>query len=141
MDGTANLVVAANHWVELALLGPLGQVDGVFFQGLALVFGIRIVHRLSAPQIGDGFFQLIAGQAGFFQHVAQNAPVFQCGQHENFTGDVLVAALLRQLVGQVQQAGQFVGNLHIPAGAFHFGEAVQSLPQSIAQVGDIDPGL
>jgi hypothetical protein len=42
LDGAADLVVAADHRIELALLGALGQVDGVFLQRLALLLGVGV---------------------------------------------------------------------------------------------------
>ena len=40
LDGAADFVVAADHRIELALAGALGQVDGVFFQRLRA--GLRL---------------------------------------------------------------------------------------------------
>ena len=42
LDRAADLVVAADHRVELALLGALGQVDGVFLERLAAFLGVRV---------------------------------------------------------------------------------------------------
>ena len=55
LDRAADLVVAADHRVELALPGALGQVDRVFLQRLALRLrrpvrhGLPAAHRLDAP--------------------------------------------------------------------------------------------
>ena len=48
LDGAADLVVAADDRVELALARALGQVDGVLLQRLALAFGLLRI-RPSAP--------------------------------------------------------------------------------------------
>ena len=36
LDDAANLLVAADDWIELAAAGKIGQILGVFFQGLEL---------------------------------------------------------------------------------------------------------
>ena len=44
LDDAAHLVVAADHGVELALAGELGQVAAVLLEGLVAVLGVRVVH-------------------------------------------------------------------------------------------------
>ena len=63
LDGAADLVVAADHRVELALAGALGQVQGVFLQRFALAFGIGAVDVLAAAHGLDGRFERLARQA------------------------------------------------------------------------------
>ena len=41
----ANFIVAADHRIKFALFSPLGQIDGVFLQGLALLLGAGIFDR------------------------------------------------------------------------------------------------
>ena len=48
LDHAADLVVAADHRVELALAGALGEVDRVFLERLALAFGFRRVDAVAA---------------------------------------------------------------------------------------------
>ena len=43
LDDAAHLVVAADHGVELALAGELGQVAAVLLEGLVAVLGVRVV--------------------------------------------------------------------------------------------------
>ena len=43
LDRAADLVVAADDRVELALLGALGEIDGVFLQRLARLLGVRVL--------------------------------------------------------------------------------------------------
>ncbi len=42
LDHAADFLVAADHRIELALAGPLDQVDAVFLQGLEFAFGSLI---------------------------------------------------------------------------------------------------
>jgi len=43
--GTTNLVIATNNGVNLALLGTLGQVDGVLLECLTLLFCVGVGDR------------------------------------------------------------------------------------------------
>ena len=51
LDDAAHLVVAADHGVELALAGELGQVAAVLLEGLVAVLGVRVVTRLVAADL------------------------------------------------------------------------------------------
>ena len=48
LDGAADFVVAANHRIQFAVAGALGEVEGVFFECFALVFGIGVVYAGTA---------------------------------------------------------------------------------------------
>jgi hypothetical protein len=54
LDGAADLLVATDDRIELAVLGALGQVDGVLLQRLALFFGVGVLHLLAAAHAVDG---------------------------------------------------------------------------------------
>ena len=51
LDGAADLVVAADHRVELAVGGALGQVDRVLLERLAALLGVRVLHLLAAADL------------------------------------------------------------------------------------------
>jgi hypothetical protein len=53
LDGAADFIVAADHRIELALSGALGQVDAVFLQRLALAFGFLRIDALPATHGHD----------------------------------------------------------------------------------------
>jgi hypothetical protein len=57
LDGAADLVVAADHRVELALRARSVRSMRVFLQRLALAFGLGAVHLLAAAHGLDGGFQ------------------------------------------------------------------------------------
>jgi hypothetical protein len=61
LDRAADLVVAADHRVELAKAGALGQVERVLLQRLALALGLGAVHLLATAHRLDGTFQRLAG--------------------------------------------------------------------------------
>jgi hypothetical protein len=58
LDGAADLIVAADHRIELAAFGARGQIDGVFLQRLTLFFGIFALHFFAAAQFFDRRFKI-----------------------------------------------------------------------------------
>ena len=109
LDRAADLLVAADHRVELALLGALGQVDGVLLERLALLLGVRVVDLLAAAHFVDRLLErALARRRRLAAAWPSVALVVERGEHEQLAGDELVAALLRELVGEVQQRGQVV---------------------------------
>jgi len=124
-----------------ALLGFLGEVDGVFLQRLALLLGIGVVHRLATAHVLDGLLQRTLGGTGLAQDVAQRALILQRCQHEQLGGDVLVTLLLGQLVGDVEQAVEVVGDMHLALGALHPGQVIQCLTKAGTQLVHVHTGL
>ncbi len=141
LDGATDLVVAADHRVELALLGALGQIDGVFFQRLALLLGIRVVDLLAAAHLVDGLFDHALGGAVLAQHLAERALVLQGREHEQFAGDVLILALLGEFVGDIEDAVQIIGDVHIALRALDFGQPVQGFAELRTQFVHVHIGL
>src|ERR1019366_3993775 len=66
----ADLVVAADHGVESALAGGLGEIVGVGFQRLVLGFGILVGDALRAADADQGLEDGVVGGAGAFQELA-----------------------------------------------------------------------
>ncbi len=141
LDGAADLVVTADDGVELALLGALGEVDGVFLQGLARLLGIGVIHRCAAAQLVDGLLDQGLAGAGLAQQLAQRALVLHRRQHEQLRGDVLVVALLSQLVGEIEDAGEVGGDVYVATSALHLGHLVQLFAQLGAQQVHVHIGL
>jgi hypothetical protein len=140
LDRAADLVVAADHRVELAHAGALGQVERVFFQRLALAFGILRIHGVAAAHGGNGRLQRLACQAVFARQPARVGFVFGERQQHHLAGQKLVAAFLRFAVGQVQQRQQLTPDLHVATVAGHFRQALERAAQGRGQAADIDAG-
>ncbi len=136
LDAAADFLVAADDRIELALLGPLGQVDGVFFQRLAVLLGIGVHDLLAAAHLVDRFFDRFAVGAGLLQDIGQRALDVQRRQDKQFAGDVLVAARLGQLVGYVQDLDTVVGEADLTLGAADARQAVQPLAELRTQLVD-----
>ena len=66
LNGTTNFIITTDNGVELTVSGALSQVECVFFQSIALVFSIRIVHVLSSSYRIDRGIDILFGCTGFF---------------------------------------------------------------------------
>ena len=117
LDGAADLVVAADHRVELALAGALGEVEGVLLQRLALALGLGRVDLLAAAHRVDGRLERLARQAVLLDQRADRALGVGRGEQEHLAGDELVAALRRLALARLQQRSQLAAGLHRLAAA------------------------
>ena len=126
LDGAADLVVATDHRIELALAGTLGQVHRVLGQGLAVGLALCGGHRLAAAHGVDGGFQRLLLQAGFLQDAAGRAFVVGQRQQEQLAGDVGVAPARGFLVGARQHALQLAADLDVVI-ALHLRQGLERL--------------
>jgi hypothetical protein len=141
LHGATDLVVAADDRIELALLRPLGQIDRVLLECLPTFLGIGVGDLLTAAHFLDGLVDRALHRAGIAQDRAELALVLERREHEQLAGDVLVAALLRDLVRDVEDAVQLVRDVHLAAGAFDLRQAVERLAQLRAQQVHVGAGL
>ena len=74
-------------------------------------FGIR--HLLAAAHLLDGLLDRALDGAGILQDARERALVLERGQHEELARDELVAALLRELVGEIEHAVEIVGDVDL----------------------------
>src|SRR5207245_44266 len=139
LDHAANLVVAADHRVELARARPLGQIERVFLQRLAAPFGFLAADRLTAAHRLDRLVDRLLTAAVFLQQAAGLALVLGEREQKELRGDELVAALLRFLVGQIQQAVQLARDLHLPAVALHLRQTRHRLLGRLPQPRTLTP--
>ena len=141
LDGAANFVIAADHRIQLGLLGQFGQIDGVFLQRLASIFCIGVGNRLAAAQIVDRFFHGALDHAAIAQQFSQTMlPAERC-EHKQLAGYELVAPVLGQLVHDIEQAVQLIGNMHLAGRPLDLRQPVDRLAQLRAQQVDIGARL
>ncbi|MNZ58444.1 hypothetical protein D3C78_764510 [compost metagenome] len=141
LNGAADFVVTADHRVKLAVFGTLGQVDGVLVQGLTRLLGVGVVDRLTATQVADGVFQGFLGHALAQQQLAELAVLVHGGEQHQFAGNELVALLLGQAVGLVEQARQVLRHVHVAGGVLDFRQLVELFAQRLAQAVDVKAHL
>jgi hypothetical protein len=70
LDDAADLLVAADDRVELALRGALGQVDAELLERLDLVLGALVGHAVRAAHVAERGQQRVLRRAGGAQRVA-----------------------------------------------------------------------
>ncbi len=141
LDRATDLVVATDDRIELAARRALGEIDGVFRQRFAALFRVRIVDGLAAAHFVDGLLELRLRRAGAFEDAAELTAVVERGERDELAGDVLVAALLRELVDHVEQPRQIRRHVHFAGRAFHLRQAVEQRREIGAQLLDVRAGL
>ncbi len=103
----ADLLVAADDRIELAVAGQLGQVARVLRQRLVLPLGLGIGHALGAADLGQRLHEGLPADAGVLQRAAGGAVVLgQQRQQEVLARDVLVLELLGLLAGFLEEGLQ-----------------------------------
>ncbi len=120
LNGPANFVVTADHRIELAFFGTLGQVDGVFIQRLARFFMVGVIDGLTTTQVGDRVFQGFLADALTEQQFAKLAVLVHGGEQHQLAGDELVALLLGQAVGLVEQTRQILRHVDVAGRVLDF---------------------
>ncbi len=105
LDGAADLFVAADDGIDLAIAGGLGQVAGVAFQGVIGVFGAGAVGGLALAQFGDGGLELVRGDAHRAEHGRGHAAVLGDGAEQALGRDELIAGLLGRRFCRGEDAG------------------------------------
>jgi hypothetical protein len=118
LDHPADLLVAADDRVELALLGEGRQVAPVLLERLVGPFRGRARHALTAPDRRRGLEQLLAGEAGGPEGLGNRA-VLDGGEREQQVLDahVLVLHALRLGLGAVQNLVHARRDVHLARGS------------------------
>ena len=111
LDDAADLLVAADDRVELALLGERGEVAAVLLERLVGALGRRARHALAAPHGRGRLEQLVVGEAGRAERLGHRA-VLELGerqQHVLHADELVLHALglgLGRRAGPRRRAGR-----------------------------------
>lgn len=98
LDGTADLLVAADDRIELAVARSLCQVAGIFLQRVIGVLGGRAISRAALAQRLDRRVEVLRGDAALAQDRTRLAGLFQReAEQQPLDGDEAVAGLLTGL--------------------------------------------
>ncbi len=105
LDRAADLLVPADHGIELAGARRLRQVAGIFFQRVVAVLGRGGIGLAALAQILDGAVQHLRVDARCVEDTAGlRALVHRKGEQKPLDRDETVAGLLGDLLGLVEQA-------------------------------------
>ena len=144
LDDAANLLVAADHRVELALGGELGEIAAVFFERFVGGFGILRGDALAASDFLEGAHEALTRDTEFAEELAGRARVVSGGEQDVLDRDVVVLEALGFLLGLGQELGDAGGDVDLvgaAGGAGDFGQAVDFLLDAGAEGVDADVGL
>ena len=119
LDGVANLVVAPDDGVELALARGLGQVLAVLRQGLELRLALAVGHARVAAQLVVDLLDALFGDAGHGQELARVAFVARKRDEQMLSRREGVAHFLGTLHGGVHHVGQRIAGTRHVARAAH----------------------
>ena len=102
LDGAADLLVAADDGVELALACGPGEVAGELFHGVVGAFGPRAVGTLAAPQGFDRRVERLRGHPCSLQGLACGTLREGKRGQQALDGDVGISGLVGELFGAVE---------------------------------------
>ena len=121
LHGAADLVVASDDRVDLALFGSLGQVVGVFLQRLKGILGVGAVGGTALANIIDRLVQLLRRNAAGLQGLTRGAFDQRERGQQAFDGDKAVLGLFGDLLGLTDDAHGGVVHVDLPRVAGHGG--------------------
>ena len=104
LDDAADLVVAADHRVELALAGGRGEVAGILLERLVAVLGPGGLGGAALAHGLDRTVQRLRRDAGTLERLAGIGLGRGDREQQPLDRDEAVAGLLRDLLGLIEQA-------------------------------------
>ena len=134
LDHAPDLVVAADHRVELVVLGRLGEVAAEALERLVAVLGVLVGHAVRAAHLLDGLRELVAGRARVDRRLGGE------GEQQVLGRDVLVAHPARLLVGVLEEADQVLAERRRARLAADRGLGVERLVRAPAHALRVGPG-
>ena len=140
LDDAADLVVAADHRIELALRGLLGEVAAEALERVDLLLGTLVGHAVAAADLGDRLQQRVLRRAGGAQRLAGLRVVPGEREQEVLGGDVLVLELAHLVLGCAQHLHE-LGRGRGLGGAAQRRERVERRAHLAAQALDGDAQL
>jgi len=105
----ADLIVAPDHRVQLALLGKFGEVAPELLERLVLVLRVLVGHAVRPAHVLDSAQQRLVVGAGGAQRLAGGCLGLGQREQQVLGGDVLVLELARLLLGGAQNLHELGG--------------------------------
>jgi hypothetical protein len=142
LDGAADLLVAADDWVELAVAGGLGEVAGVALQRIIAFLGRGAVGGASLAQVERGVLQARGGGAGALQRVRGLPAFLGDGDQQPLGGDEGVAGGLGVGFGLGEDAGGLRLHVELARAALDLGQlGEQGFDGGVGRVGPASGAL
>jgi len=123
LDRAADLLVTADHRVELALARHGGQVAGVFLECVVALLGRGTLGRTPFADLVDRRVQRLRRHAGLGQRLGRRRAGRHCEREQQAFGrDVAVAGLFGERFGLFEQARRFRSQVKLAGpGTFDLG--------------------
>ena len=105
LHSAPDLLVAADHRIELAVARSVGEIAGVFLQRVILVLGAGRIGRATLADVVDRRVERLRRDAGVGQNLGRLRPLLHRQRKQKaLDGDERIARLLGDLLGVVEQA-------------------------------------
>ena len=118
LDRAADLLVSADHRIEFAGGGRLGQIARVALQGIVRLFGGCAVGGAAFANVVDGRVEALSGDAGISQHPCCLRALLQRErQQQTFGRYKLVAGFVGNLFRVVENTCELRGHVELPRAA------------------------
>ena len=118
LDRAADLLVAADHRVELAVARRLGEVAGIFLQRVVGVLRRHVVGGAALAERIDRGVESLRGDARLGEDAAGLAILVESEAEQHpLDGDIAVARLLGHLLGGIEEAHQVARRLRLRGGS------------------------
>ncbi len=139
LDDAADLLVAADHRIELVLAGQRGQVAAVALERLVLALGVLVGHALAAADGDERLEHAIVGDAVARQRLGAGRAAGLADQREQqvLGADELVLEAGQLALGLLQHAAQARGKAGVRR-AVGLGQLGQLLLHVAADGGRVD---
>ena len=100
------------------MLGQLGEVAPIFFEGLIGSLGIGAGDALVAAHVCERLEKLVAADVERFENLADTGGgrLIEHGEHEMLDGDIFVFELLRLVLGLDEELVEALGDINALAG-------------------------
>ena len=125
----------------MPLLRALREVDRVLLERLAILLRVLVFDVRAAADLLDRLRDRALHGARLLQDAAEIVLRLQRREHEQLARDVFVAALLRELIGDVQELREIVGDVDFARRALDGRQAVERLAELRAQHVHVHAGL
>ena len=129
-DHPADLLIAADHRIEFALAGPLGEVETEPLERLVLILRVLAGDAMASPHLAK------RGEQGLVVDPAETLALAVQRKQEMLGREVLVGEVLANLVGLVEDVAK--GPAELGLGAIGVGQFVENEFGLVARSDDVD---
>ena len=129
-DHPADLLIAADHRIEFALAGPLGEVEAEPLERLVLILGVLAGDAMTSPHLAK------RREQGLVVDPAEALALAVQREQEMLGGEVLVGEVLAHLIGFVEDVAE--GPAELGLGAIGVGQFVEDEFGLVARGDDVD---